>query len=83
MPIQIHRIRIGSERSVGPYFAGEIVPANHFGSRKKVRRGSAGRDGERRIIVSHISRPAQVVMRIVDACIEHRHANALPVKPLL
>src|ERR1022692_2145441 len=77
VPVEVERIRIGRQRPIGPRLAGEIVTANYLAGREQTRRRCTGGDGLRCGVIGYVARTTQIVMGVVDACVQHRDACAL------
>src|SRR2546421_2451978 len=78
------RVRVRSRRTIGPLLADEVESADHFVGGKSGRggdlfvRGSVCRGAKRGGVGGRSAWASQVLMRVVDARIKHRHANSGP-----
>src|SRR5207247_3461770 len=82
--VEINRVRVGRQGTVGPHFADEIETADDFGGGEQtIRLGVLHivRAGAVRGCISRPSaRSAKFLVRIVDARVEHRDSYARTVE---
>ena len=84
MALEINRVRVGREGTVGPHFADEIEPADYLGRGEESVRGGVLHIVRVGPVSGCISRPrarsAKFLVGVVNARVKHRDSHARTVE---